>query len=75
MAISLSVGSFLKTKRIKKNLTLEQVANCIGVSKGTVSRWENNEIESLKANRVKTLCECLDISIVDFIELCSKKHK
>ena len=77
MTHDVSIGLFIKNKRKEKGLTLEQVGNYVGVSKGTVSRWESNEIGNMRTNRVNLLCECLDISTSEFLELytTSKEEK
>ncbi|MBR3514947.1 MAG: helix-turn-helix transcriptional regulator, partial [Lachnospiraceae bacterium] len=36
----IKIGTFLKTLRKEKNLTQEQLAEKLGVSNRTVSRWE-----------------------------------
>ena len=40
----MDIGSKLKTSRIKAGLTQETVAEKIGVSRQTISNWENNNI-------------------------------
>ena len=37
----IKIGTFLKLLRKEKNLTQEQLAEQLGVSTRTVSRWEN----------------------------------
>ncbi len=61
------IGFFLKQKRLDKNLTLEKVAEFVGVTKATVSRWESNEIKNMKTDKINKLCACLDIPIEDFL--------
>ena len=36
------IGSKIKAARIEKNLTQEQVAELLGVSRQTISNWEND---------------------------------
>ena len=35
----------LKDRRIELGLTMDEVANIVGVSKSTVSKWESGHIE------------------------------
>ena len=35
-----AIGTYIKQKRIEKSLSQEQLAEKLGVSKNTVSRWE-----------------------------------
>ena len=38
-----NIGSFIATKRREKNLTQEQLADRLGVSNKTISKWENGK--------------------------------
>ncbi len=38
----MDIGSKIKTARIQANLTQEQVAEALGVSRQTISNWEND---------------------------------
>ena len=40
---SLKIGEKIKTKRRERDLTQEELANILGVSKAAVSKWENEE--------------------------------
>ena len=68
MSNQISIGTFIKMKRKEKGYTLEQIGKYVGVSKGTVSRWESNEIGNMRTDRVKSLCEILEISTQEFLE-------
>lgn len=68
MPNEITIGMFIKKKRKEKGYTLEQVGNYVGVSKATVSRWESNEIGNMRTDKVKSLCECLDITTKEFLE-------
>ncbi|XCP84490.1 helix-turn-helix transcriptional regulator [Roseburia hominis] len=39
----MEIGSKIKSARIKENLTQEQVAEALGVSRQTISNWENEK--------------------------------
>lgn len=62
------VGSLLKRKRKEKGLTLEQLGKMIGVNKGTISRWERNQINNMGIDKAKLLCEVLHLPPSIFIE-------
>lgn len=51
-----------KNRRIHQGLTLEKVAQAVGVSAATVSRWERGEIASLSADKVARLAEVLQVT-------------
>ena len=39
--IQANIGSYIARKRREKNLTQEQLAERLGVSNKTISKWEN----------------------------------
>lgn len=55
----LTTGEKIKSFRIKSNLTLEEVAKAVGVSKSTVSKWENGDIANMRKDRIVALCAVL----------------
>ena len=61
-----SVGQFIATKRREQNLTQEQLAEKIGVSNKTVSKWETGKTMP-DYSVVELLCEVLNISISELI--------
>lgn len=60
-------GIFIAEKRREKNLTQEQLAQRLGVSNKTVSKWENGR-NMPDYSVVEQLCKELDISIRELIE-------
>lgn len=60
-------NSFLKNKRLEKNMTLEQVGKLAGVGKSTVRKWENGMIENMKRDNIVSLAKALDISPLDIL--------
>ena len=38
----------IRDLRIKKGLTIERLAQMMGVSKGTISKWENGYVDTIK---------------------------
>ena len=51
----------IKQRRLELGLTLEKVANYVGVSKATVSRWESGEIVNMRRDRISKLAEILKV--------------
>ena len=51
----------IKQRRRNLGLTLEKVADYVGVSKATVSRWESGEIENMRRDRISKLAEILKV--------------
>lgn len=71
----MDVGEFIKKRRLALNLTMENVADIVGVAKSTVAKWENGKIESMKTDKVKLLAEALKVTparIMGLDELQSK---
>lgn len=47
--------------------TLKDVADFIGVSEATISRWESGEIGNMRRDRIAKLSKILEISPIDII--------
>lgn len=58
----------LKQRRIELGLTMKEVANAVGVSESTVSRWEAGNIANMKRNRLVSLANILQIPINELIQ-------
>lgn len=52
----------IKELRLKKGLTLKQVADAIGVSEATVQRYESGKIGSLKYEKAEALAKLFNVS-------------
>lgn len=52
----------IKMKRKERNMTLRDVAERIGVSEATVSRWESGSVGSMKRQNVAALARLFDVS-------------
>ena len=62
----IKIGTFLKLLRKEKNLTQEQLAEQLGVSNRTVSRWENgNNMPDISL--LAEIAEFYDVSIPELI--------
>ena len=49
----------IKTLRQEKGLTLEQVADVVGVGKSTVRKWETGMIANMKRDKIADLAKAL----------------
>jgi len=57
------VGNFdLKERREQLNLSQEEVAHAIGVTKATVSKWEKGDIANMKRDKISQLSKVLKVS-------------
>ncbi len=52
----------LKSKRKELNLSQKEVANYVGVSEATVSRWESGNIANMGRDKIALLSKILKIS-------------
>lgn len=66
--------SVIKENREKLGLTMSQLAKKVGVSEGTVSRWESGNIENMKQNNIISVSKALGISPLDLLECDNVKN-
>lgn len=57
----MDIGGFLKFKRQARGLTQKEVADAVGVSEGTVSRWESGKIGNMRRDKIEALAKILDM--------------
>jgi len=60
------IGKFIASLRKEKNITQEELANKLGITKNAVSKWERG-ISLMDMSLLKPLCEELDISITELL--------
>lgn len=63
----MNIGEYIKTKRIERKLTLEELGNLVGVGKSTVRKWENGMIKNIKRDKISLLAKALDISPLNLL--------
>ena len=63
----ISSGKFIARKRKEQNLTQEQLAERLGVSNKTISKWETGKCMPDYAV-VKSLCEELKVSVSELMD-------
>lgn len=57
----MNVQDIIKNRRIELGLTMKDVADYVGVSEGTVSRWESGNIANMKRNNIYLLSKKLNL--------------
>lgn len=62
-----NVGMAIKTRREQLDLTQQQVADYVGVSKSAVSRWESGDVANMGIDKLSKLSEVLSVSPLDII--------
>lgn len=60
------MSSYLADRRKQIGLTQKEVADAVGVSEATVSRWESGEIANMRRDRIAALAKILGCS-TDFV--------
>lgn len=63
----MSNQNLLKIRRQELGLTMKQVADAVGVSEATVSRWESGEIANMRRSRIVKLASILNLSPLDLM--------
>ena len=63
-----AIGLRIKARREQLGLTLDDVAQRIGITKGTVSRYENGVIARLKVPVLESIARVLDMEPEDLID-------
>lgn len=57
----MGVRSVIKNRRLELQLTMKEVAEKVGVSEATVSRWESGDIENMRRDKIAALAKALQI--------------
>lgn len=64
----------IKWLRERKNLTQEEVAERVGVTKATVSKWEKGDIENMKRDKIAKLSKVFEISPLELLGMDIPKN-
>ncbi len=57
----------IKARRQELGLTLEEVGRFVGVSKGTVKKWESGFIKNMRRDKIVKLANILNASPMEFL--------
>lgn len=57
----MEVKDIIRNRRIEMGLTMKELALKVGVSEGTISRWESGNISNMRRDKVALLSKVLDI--------------
>ena len=58
----MEISNRIKELRIRRDLTLEEVGDYVGVSKATVLKWESGQIKNMRRDKLVRLAEILGIT-------------
>ena len=62
-----TIGSYIAQKRRTKNLTQEQLAEKLGVSNKTISKWENGKCMP-DYSIIQKLCDALGVTLPELMD-------
>lgn len=54
-------NDLIKMRRLELDLTMKELAQKVGVSEGTISRWESGDIANMKRDKIAALARALEI--------------
>lgn len=63
----MKVGERIKTYRLDKGWTQEELGKQLGVGKAAIQKYESGQVQNLKSTTIKTLCELFNAQPFDFI--------
>lgn len=64
----MNIGEMLKTMRLERGLTLEELGNMVGVGKSTVRKWESGQIANMRRDKIAALAKALGVPPTMFID-------
>lgn len=57
----MKANEVIRMRRKELKMTLKEVANAVGVSEATVSRWESGDIKNMRRDKIAALARVLDV--------------
>lgn len=64
----MKMGLAIAMRREQIGLTQEELAQRIGVTKPTISRWESGDISNMRRDRIQKLADALRVSPIELLE-------
>lgn len=67
----------IKTRRLELSMTLEALAEKVGVSAATIQRYESGNIKNVRKDKIKLLADALEVSpsyLMDWEESKTEIH-
>ena len=65
----MEIKDTIKNRRLELGFTLKQIAEAVGVTEATVSRWESGDIANMRRDRIYALAKKLNLSPVKLMGL------
>lgn len=63
----LSTGQLIKQKRKELGLSMEELGKKVGVSKVSIKKWEDGDVEKISTQYIKKLSEILNVSPIELL--------
>ena len=57
-----NIGKLIHDRRIDMGFTMKELAERVGVSEATISRWESGEIKNMRRDAVANLAKALQVN-------------
>lgn len=70
-----NINALLRDKRKEKGLTMREVAEAVGVSEATVSRWESGNIANMGRSKIAALSKILDLTPAEIMGIEDQPNK
>ena len=70
----MTIGDKIKQARLSKGLTLQEIADKMNLTQGTLSKYENGDIKNIPNTRLKKLSKILDVDISYFYDDSKNKN-
>ena len=58
----MNIGDLIKTERLRKGMTQDELAEKVGVKKSAVAKWENGRVSEIKRSNLKNLADALGLN-------------
>lgn len=57
----MEIKTLIHNKRLERGLTMKELAEKVGVSEATISRWESGKIDNMRRDKIAALADALNI--------------
>lgn len=64
----MKIGLAIALRREQIGMTQQELADIVGVSKASISRWESGDISNMRRDRIQKLANALKVSPVSLLD-------